>query len=70
MTDDMYIEAEDEIRCMVGEALIERGFTPDDAEHIAETCDIPWEWVLECANSKFTTWADWAKDFHGSFAEP
>ena len=70
MTDDMYIEAEDEIRCMVGEALIERGFTPNDAEHIAETCDIPWEWVLECANSKFTTWADWAKDFHGSFAEP
>ncbi len=70
MTDDMYIEAEDEIRCMIGEALIERGFTPDDAEHIAETCDIPWEWVLECANSKFTTWADWAKDFHGSFAEP
>ncbi len=70
MTDDMYIEAEEEIRCMVGEALIERGFTPDDAEHIAETCDIPWEWVLECANSKFTTWADWAKDFHGSFAEP
>ena len=70
MTDDMYIEAEDDIRCMVGEALIERGFTPDDAEHIAETCDIPWKWVLECANSKFTTWADWAKDFHGSFAEP
>ena len=67
---EMFIEAEDEIRCMVGEALIERGFTPNDAEHIADSCDIPDEWLLEATNNKFTSWVDWAKDFHDSFAEP
>ncbi len=66
MTDDMYIEAEDEIRCMIGEALIERGFTPNDAEHIADSCDIPWEWLLESVTSKQTALVDWA---HDSFAE-
>ena len=67
---ELSIEAEDDLRDKIAEALTDYVFTVDDAEHIADSCDIPWEWLLECVNSKFTTWADWAKDFHGSFAEP
>ena len=66
MTDDMYIEAEDEIRCMIGAALYDHGFSADDAEHIADSCDIPWEWLLESVTSKQTALVDWA---HNSFAE-
>ena len=66
MTDDMYIEAEDEIRCMIGAALYDHGFSADDAEHIADSCDIPWEWLLESVTSKQAALVDWA---HDSFAE-
>ena len=67
MTDDMYIEAEDEIRCMIGAALYDHGFSADDAEHIADTCDIPWEWLLKATVDKHTALVDWACD---SFKEP
>ena len=66
MTDDMYIEADDEIRCMIGAALYAHAFSADDAEHIADSCDIPWEWLLESVTSKQAALVDWA---HDSFAE-
>ena len=67
---ELSIEAEDELRDKIAEALTDYGFTMNDAENLADSCDIPYEWLLEATNNKFTSWVDWAKDFHGSFAEP
>ena len=52
---------------MIGAALYDHGFSADDAEHIADTCDIPWEWLLQATTDKHAALVDSACD---SFKEP
>ena len=40
---ELSIEAEDELRDKIAEALTDYGFTQDDAENLADSCDIPWK---------------------------
>ena len=63
---ELSIEAEDDLRDKIAEALTDYGFTVDDAENLADSCDIPWKWLLESVTSKQAALVDWA---HDSFAE-
>ena len=40
---ELSIEAEDDLRDKIAEALTDYGFTVDDAENLADSCDIPWK---------------------------
>jgi len=40
---ELSIETEDDLRMMIAEALRVYGFTADDDENLADSCDIPWK---------------------------
>jgi len=64
---ELSIEAEDELRMMIAEALRVYGFTADDAENLADNCDIPWKLLHDATTDKYTAVIDFA---HDSFREP
>ena len=64
---ELSIEAEDDLRMMIAEALRVYGFTADDAENLADSCDIPWKLLHNETTDKFTAIIDFA---HDSLREP
>ena len=51
---ELSIEAEDELRNKIAEALTDYGFTIDDAENLADNCDIPWKLLHDATTDKYT----------------
>ena len=43
---DCCIDAEEDIRTEIAQALSDIGFTDDDAENIADSIEIPWTCLL------------------------
>ena len=64
---ELSIEAGDDIRDKIAEALTDYGFTQDDAEKLADSCDIPWKLLHNEATDKYTAIIDFG---HDSFKEP
>ena len=64
---ELSIEAEDDIRTEIAQALSDIGFTDDDAENIADSIDIPWTLLLDQTTDRYTTLIDFA---HDSLREP
>lgn len=64
---DCSIDAEEDIRTEIAQALSDIGFTDDDAENIADSIDIPWTLLLDKTTDRYTTLIDFA---HDSFREP
>ena len=64
---ELSIEAEDDIRTEIAQALSDIGFTDDDAENIADSIDIPWTLLLDKTTDRYTTLIDFA---HDSLREP
>ena len=64
---DLCIEAEDELRIEIANALSDIGFTDNDAENIADTIEIPWELLNNKTTDKYTAIVDFA---HESYKEP
>jgi len=67
LTKELNIEAEEDIRDKIAEALTDYGFTQDDAENLADSCDIPWKLLHNEATDKYTAIIDFG---HDSFKEP
>ena len=63
---DCCIDAEEDIRTEIAQALSDIGFTDDDAENIADSIDIPWTLLLDKTTDRYTTLIDFA---HDSFKE-
>ena len=63
---ELSIEAEDELRDKIAEALTDYGFTMDDAENLADSCDIPWKVLHDETTDKNTAIIDFS---HDSFRE-
>ena len=55
---ELSIEAEDELRAKIAEALTDYGFTIDDAENLADSCDIPWKLLHDETTDKYTAIID------------
>ena len=55
---ELSIEAEDDIRNKIAEALTDYGFTVDDAENLADNCDIPWKLLHDATTDKYTAIID------------
>ena len=55
---ELGIEAEDELRNKIYFALTEYGFTQDDAENLADSCDIPWKLLHDATTDKYTAIID------------
>ena len=64
---DCCIDAEEDIRTEIAQALSDIGFTDDDAENISDSIDIPWTLLLDQTTDRFTTLIDFA---HDSLREP
>ena len=64
---DCCIDAEEDIRTEIAQALSDIGFTDDDAENIADSIEIPWTLLLDQTTDRFTTMVDFA---HDSLREP
>ena len=64
---ELSIEAEDDLRNKIYFALTEYGFTQDDAENLADSCDIPWKLLHDETTDKYTAIIDLN---HDSFKEP
>ena len=64
---DCCIDAEEDIRTEIAQALSDIGFTDDDAENIADSIEIPWTLLLDQTTDRFTTMIDFA---HDSLREP
>ena len=64
---ELSIEAEDEIRDKIAIALCDYGFTEDDAEKLADSCDITWKLLHDETTDKYTAIIDFG---HDSFKEP
>ena len=64
---ELSIEAEDDLRFRIAEALTDYGFTQDDAENLADSCDIPWKLLHNATTDKYTAIIDLN---HDSFKEP
>ena len=64
---ELSIEAEDDLRDKIAEALNDYGFTQDDAENLADSCDIPWKLLHNETTDKSTAIIDFA---HDSLREP
>ena len=55
---ELSIEAEDDLRNKIAEALTDYGFTIDDAENLADNCDIPWKLLHDATTDKYTAIID------------
>ena len=55
---ELSIEAEEHLRDKIAEALTDCGFTMDDAEHLADNCDIPWKLLHDATTDKYTAIID------------
>jgi hypothetical protein len=64
---ELSIEAEDDIRTEIAQALSDIGFTDDDAENIADSIEIPWTLLDRATTDRYTTLIDFA---HDSLREP
>ena len=64
---ELNIEAEEDIRDKIAEALTDYGFTQEDAGNLANSCDIPWKLLHNEATDKYTAIIDFG---HDSFKEP
>ena len=64
---ELSIEAEEDLRDKIAEALTDYGFTVDDAGNLANSCDIPWKLLHDATTDKYTAVIDFA---HDSFREP
>ena len=64
---ELSIEAEDDIRTEIAQALSDIGFTDDDAENIADAIEIPWTLLDQATTDRYTTLIDFA---HDSLREP
>ena len=64
---DCCIDAEEDIRTEIAQALSDIGFTDDDAENISDSIDIPWTLLLDQTTDRYTTLIDFA---HDSLREP
>ena len=64
---ELNIEAEEDIRDKIAEALTDYGFTQDDAGNLANSCDIPWKLLHDETTDKYTAIIDFG---HDSFKEP
>ena len=63
---ELSIEAEEHLRDKIAEALTDYGFTMDDAENLADSCDIPWKLLHDETTDKYTAIIDFS---HDSFRE-
>ena len=59
---DCCIDAEEDIRTEIAQALSDIGFTDDDAENISDSIDIPWTLLLDQTTDRYTTLIDFAHD--------
>ena len=64
---DCCIDAEEDIRTEIAQALSDIGFTDDDAENIADSIEIPWTLLERATTDRYTTLIDFA---HDSLREP
>ena len=68
---ELSIEAEDELRGKIAEALTDYGFTMNDAENLADNCDIPWKLLHDATTDKYTAVIDLSQHFvQDSLREP
>ena len=64
---DCCIDAAEDIRTEIAQALSDIGFTDDDAENISDSIDIPSTLLLDQTTDRYTTLIDFA---HDSLREP
>ena len=64
---DCCIDAEEDIRTEIAQALSDIGVTDDDAENIADSIEIPWTLLLDQTTDRYTPMIDFA---HDSLMEP
>ena len=64
---DCCIDAEEDIRTEIAQALSDIGFTDDDAENISDSIEIPWTLLHQATTDRYTTLIDFA---HDSLREP
>jgi len=64
---ELSIEAEENLRDEIAIALADYGFSEDDAEKLADSCDIPWKLLHNATTDKYTAIIDFA---HDSLREP
>ena len=64
---DCCIDAEEDIRTEIAQALSDIGFTDDDAENIADSIEIPWTLLDQATTDRYTAMIDFA---HDSLREP
>ena len=55
---ELSIEAEEHLRDKIAEALTDYGFTMNDAENLADSCDIPWKLLHDATTDKYTAIID------------
>ena len=68
---ELSIEAEEHLRDKIAEALTDYGFTMDDAENLADSCDIPWKLLHDATTDKYTAVIDLSQHFiQDSLREP
>ena len=65
---ELGMEAEDDIRNKIAEALTDYGFTIDDAENLADSCDIPWKLLHDETTDKYTAIIDFGTNSAINFA--
>jgi len=66
---ELGMEAEDDIRNKIAEALTDYGFTVDDAENLADNCDIPWKLLHDATTDKYTAIIDFGSESAINFVQ-